>query len=114
MVNYTLSHHHQNGAAAAAAVSAAAAANSASASMASVAAQFYHQAASAVVDPLTSCSQPTAPGAQPIPDIPRYPWMSITDWMSPFDRVVCGEYNGTYFFFYLFLFVTNIEFKLCY
>ncbi|XP_017771940.1 PREDICTED: homeobox protein abdominal-A homolog [Nicrophorus vespilloides] len=89
MVNYTLGHHHQNGAA----VSAANSVSAASASMA-VAAQFYHQAASAVVDPLTSCSQPAAPGGQPIPDIPRYPWMSITDWMSPFDRVVCGEYNG--------------------
>ncbi|XP_072378654.1 homeobox protein abdominal-A homolog isoform X1 [Diabrotica undecimpunctata] len=89
MVNYTLGHHHQNGAA----VSAASSVSAASASMA-VAAQFYHQAASAVVDPLTSCSQTTAPGGQPIPDIPRYPWMSITDWMSPFDRVVCGEYNG--------------------
>jgi Antp family protein len=88
MVNYTLGHHHQNGAA----VSAASSVSAASASMA-VAAQFYHQAASAVVDPLNSCSQPAAPGGQPIPDIPRYPWMSITDWMSPFDRVVCGP-NG--------------------
>jgi Antp family protein len=73
MVNYTLGHHHQNGAA----VSAASSVSAASASMA-VAAQFYHQAASAVVDPLNSCSQPAAPGGQPIPDIPRYPWMSIT------------------------------------
>ncbi|XP_008201243.1 homeobox protein abdominal-A homolog isoform X1 [Tribolium castaneum] len=89
MVNYTLGQHHHNGAA----VSAASSVSAASASMA-VAAQFYHQAASAVVDPLNSCSQPAAPGGQPIPDIPRYPWMSITDWMSPFDRVVCGEYNG--------------------
>ncbi|XP_057660223.1 homeobox protein abdominal-A homolog isoform X4 [Diorhabda carinulata] len=89
MVNYTLGHHHQNGAAVSAAASSVSAA---SASMA-VAAQFYHQAASAVVDPLTSCSQTTAPGGQPIPDIPRYPWMSITDWMSPFDRVVCDTYN---------------------
>ncbi|XP_044761338.1 homeobox protein abdominal-A homolog isoform X1 [Coccinella septempunctata] len=87
MVNYTLGHHHQNGVAVSAA-------SSVSAASASIAAQFYHQAASAVVDPLNSCSQPTAPGGQPIPDIPRYPWMSITDWMSPFDRVVCGEYNG--------------------
>lgn len=73
MVNYTLGHHHQNGVA----VSGASSVSAASASMA-VAAQFYHQAASAVVDPLNSCSQPTAPGGQPIPDIPRYPWMSIT------------------------------------
>lgn len=73
MVNYTLGHHHQNGSA----VSAASQVSAASASMA-VAAQFYHQAASAVVDPLNSCSQPTAPGGQPLPDIPRYPWMSIT------------------------------------
>ncbi|XP_044742673.1 homeobox protein abdominal-A homolog isoform X2 [Chrysoperla carnea] len=96
MVNYTLGHHHQNGAAAAA-VSAANSVSAASASMQAVAAQFYHQAASAVVDPLSSAcnTQPGAtPGGQPIPDIPRYPWMSITDWMSPFDRVVCGEYNG--------------------
>ncbi|XP_066150882.1 homeobox protein abdominal-A homolog isoform X2 [Euwallacea fornicatus] len=85
MVNYTLGHHHQNGAA----VSAASSVSAASASIA----QFYHQAASAVVDPLNSCSQPTAAGGQPIPDIPRYPWMTITDWMSPFDRVVCGP-NG--------------------
>jgi Antp family protein len=45
------------------------------------AAQFYHQAAaaSAAADPLSSCSQPGAASAgQPIPDIPRYPWMSIT------------------------------------
>ncbi|XP_021921412.1 homeobox protein abdominal-A homolog [Zootermopsis nevadensis] len=90
MVNYTLGHHHQNGAAASA-VSAASTASAASASMAA-AAQFYHQAAaaSAAADPLSSCSQPGAASAgQPIPDIPRYPWMSITDWMSPFDRVVC-------------------------
>ncbi|XP_065157848.1 homeobox protein abdominal-A homolog isoform X3 [Atheta coriaria] len=89
MVNYALGHHHQNGVA----VSAANSVSAASASMA-VAAQFYQHAASAVADPLNSCSQPVAPGGQPIPDIPRYPWMSITDWMSPFDRVVCGEYNG--------------------
>ncbi|XP_025828944.1 homeobox protein abdominal-A homolog [Agrilus planipennis] len=90
MVNYTLGHHHQNGASA---VSAAASSVSAASASMAVAAQFYHQAASAVVDPLNSCSQPTAPGGQPLPDIPRYPWMSITDWMSPFDRVVCGP-NG--------------------
>ncbi|KDR18695.1 Homeobox protein abdominal-A-like protein, partial [Zootermopsis nevadensis] len=80
MVNYTLGHHHQNGAAASA-VSAASTASAASASMAA-AAQFYHQAAaaSAAADPLSSCSQPGAASAgQPIPDIPRYPWMSITE-----------------------------------
>ena len=46
--------------------------------MSSMAAQFYHQAAAAsVVDPLGSCQQPA--GGQPgIPEIPRYPWMSIT------------------------------------
>jgi Antp family protein len=79
MVNYTLGHHHQNGAAASA-VSAASTVSAASASMAA-AAQFYHQAAaaSAAADPLSSCSQPGAASAgQPIPDIPRYPWMSIT------------------------------------
>nr|XP_012154368.1 PREDICTED: homeobox protein abdominal-A homolog [Megachile rotundata] len=72
-------HHHQQQQAVAAAAAAA---------------QFYHQAAaaSAVVDPLTSCQQPTT-GQPGISDIPRYPWMSITDWMSPFDRVVCGP-NG--------------------
>lgn len=83
MVNYTL--HHQNGATA----------NSASAASASMAA-FYHQAAAASVgaDPLNSCSsQVNATGGQGMPDLPRYPWMSITDWMSPFDRVVCGP-NG--------------------
>ncbi|KAF4518715.1 hypothetical protein B566_EDAN006270 [Ephemera danica] len=65
MVNYTLSH-------------AAAAQNGASTtSTMAAAAQFYHQAAAASDpnNPLTSCSQ--TPG-QPIPDIPRYPWMSIT------------------------------------
>ncbi|CAD1476779.1 unnamed protein product, partial [Heterotrigona itama] len=74
MVNYTLSHHHQSGATA----SASSAVSAASASMAA-AAQFYHQAAaaSAVVDPLTSCQQPTT-GQPSISDIPRYPWMSIT------------------------------------
>lgn len=78
MVNYTLGHHHQNGAAASAVSAAASSVSAASASMA-VAAQFYHQAASAVVDPSLSCSQPGAAAAgQPIPDIPRYPWMSIT------------------------------------
>ncbi|KAF3426396.1 hypothetical protein E2986_01291 [Frieseomelitta varia] len=75
MVNYTLSHHHQSGATA----SASSAVSAASASMAA-AAQFYHQAAaaSAVVDPLTSCQQPTT-GQPSISDIPRYPWMSITE-----------------------------------
>ncbi|XP_077296984.1 abdominal A isoform X2 [Arctopsyche grandis] len=92
VVNYL--GHHQNGGAGAGGV--AASVSAASASMAA-AAQFYHQAAAASAasasDPLGSCSQqPAAP--QPLPDIPRYPWMSITDWMSPFDRVVCGEFNG--------------------
>lgn len=76
---YALGHHHQNGAAAASAVSAAASSVSAASASMAVAAQFYHQAASAVVDPALSCSQPGAAAAgQPIPDIPRYPWMSIT------------------------------------
>ncbi|XP_075231077.1 homeobox protein abdominal-A homolog [Lycorma delicatula] len=87
MVNYSL--HHQNGAASSSV-------SAASASMAA-AAQFYHQAAAASVaaDPLSSCTSQVASAAtgQPMPDIPRYPWMSITDWMSPFDRVVCGP-NG--------------------
>lgn len=68
MVNYTL--HHQNGATA----------NSASAASASMAA-FYHQAAAASVgaDPLNSCSsQVNAGTGQGMPDLPRYPWMSIT------------------------------------
>lgn len=26
-------------------------------------------------------------------------FLLFLDWMSPFDRVVCGEYNGTYFFY---------------
>ncbi|XP_049870780.1 homeobox protein abdominal-A homolog isoform X1 [Pectinophora gossypiella] len=93
MVNYALGQHNGG-----------AAVSAASASMAA-AAQFYHQAAAsaasaasaATVDAMgAACSQPSA---QPLPDIPRYPWMSITDfpfpdWMSPFDRVVCGEFNG--------------------
>lgn len=92
MVNYTLGHHHQNGSA----VSAASSVSAASASMA--VAQFYHQAASAVVDPLNSCSQPTAPGGQPMPDIPRYPWMSIT-----------GNYKllSTFYFILRFIIVTG-------
>lgn len=86
MVNYALGQHNGG-----------AAVSAASASMAA-AAQFYHQAAAASVASAASadalgaaCSQPSA---QPLPDIPRYPWMSITDWMNPFDRVVCGEFNG--------------------
>lgn len=74
MVNYGLGHHHQNGGATPGSVSAAASASIA---------QFYHQAAavSAGVDPLgPACAQPPggAPAGQAIPDIPRYPWMSIT------------------------------------
>ncbi|KAG5512610.1 Homeotic protein abdominal A [Chionoecetes opilio] len=37
-------------------------------------AQYFHQ--NNVTNPLNSCSQPTA--TPHIPDIPRYPWMSIT------------------------------------
>lgn len=87
MVNYTLGHHHQNGATPGSLVSSASASSAVSAASASMAAaaQFYHQAAaaSAVVDPLTSCQQPTT-GQPGISDIPRYPWMSITgeSWMS--------------------------------
>lgn len=75
MVNYTLGHHHQNGATPGSLVSSASASSAASASIA----QFYHQAAAAsgVVDPLSSCQQPTT-GQPGISDIPRYPWMSIT------------------------------------
>lgn len=75
MVNY-LGHHQNGGTSTAASVSAA------SASMAA-AAQFYQQAAAASAasaasaDSLGSCSQP-APAPQPLPDLPRYPWMSIT------------------------------------
>ncbi|KAI5728401.1 hypothetical protein M8J77_015710 [Diaphorina citri] len=88
-LNYTL-HHHQNGAA-----SAASSVSAASASMAA-AAHFYHNqinaaAVASATDPLNSCgTQVSATSGQSMPDIPRYPWMSITDWMSPFDRVVCG------------------------
>ncbi|XP_035731648.1 homeobox protein abdominal-A homolog isoform X3 [Vespa mandarinia] len=82
MVNYTLGHHHQNGATPGSLVSSASASSAVSAA----------SAASAVVDPLTSCQQPTT-GQPGISDIPRYPWMSITDWMSPFDRVVCDDRN---------------------
>ncbi|CAG9579832.1 unnamed protein product [Danaus chrysippus] len=71
MVNYALGQHNGG-----------AAVSAASASMAA-AAQFYHQAAasaasaaSASVDAMgAACSQPST---QPLPDIPRYPWMSIT------------------------------------
>lgn len=72
MVNYALGQHNGG-----------AAVSAASASMAA-AAQFYHQAAAsaasaasaATVDAMgAACSQPSA---QPLPDIPRYPWMSIT------------------------------------
>lgn len=77
MVNYSL--HHQNG-------SAASSVSAASASMAA-AAQFYHQAAAASVaaDPLGSCTTQVANAAtgQPMPDIPRYPWMSITGKFRP-------------------------------
>lgn len=98
MVNYTLGHHHQNGAAASAVSAAASSVSAASASMA-VAAQFYHQAASAVVDPALSCSQPGAGTAgQPIPDIPRYPWMSITGKSNPL-------------FLYIILQETTIKFR---
>ncbi|KAL1452974.1 hypothetical protein WDU94_007155 [Cyamophila willieti] len=77
-LNYTL-HHHQNGAA-----SAASSVSAASASMAA-AAHFYHNqinaaaVASAATDPLNSCgTQVSASAGQTMPDIPRYPWMSIT------------------------------------
>lgn len=69
MVNYALGQHNGG-----------AAVSAASASMAA-AAQFYHQAAaasaaSAATDAMgAACAQPSA---QPLPDIPRYPWMSIT------------------------------------
>ncbi|KAI8043917.1 hypothetical protein M5D96_000063, partial [Drosophila gunungcola] len=78
-------------------------------------AQFYQHAtaaASAVsaasagaigVDSLgNACTQPASgvmPGAggaggAGIADLPRYPWMTLTDWMgSPFERVVCGDFN---------------------
>lgn len=35
-------------------------------------------------------------------------FLLFLDWMSPFDRVVCGEYNGTYSF-YSFLLVYSIS-----
>lgn len=78
MVNYSL-HGGHNGTGVSAANSVTAAASSMAA-----AAQFYQHAAaaSAVADPLTSCSQlgaqAGAAAGQTLPDIPRYPWMSIT------------------------------------
>ncbi|XP_055387983.1 homeobox protein abdominal-A [Condylostylus longicornis] len=74
-------------------------------------AQFYHQAAAATaaagavgvgVDGLgNACTQPTSgvvsTGGTGLSsaDLPRYPWMALTDWMgSPFERVVCGDFNG--------------------
>lgn len=76
-LNYTL-HHHQNGAA-----SAASSVSAASASMAA-AAHFYHNqmnaaAVASASDPLNTCgTQVSASSGQSMPDIPRYPWMSIT------------------------------------
>lgn len=51
-------------------------------------AQYFHQ--NNVANPLNSCSQPTAPTPH-IPDIPRYPWMSITEnqW-----RGLTANWNG--------------------
>ncbi|XP_064117498.1 homeobox protein abdominal-A homolog isoform X2 [Macrobrachium rosenbergii] len=51
-------------------------------------AQYFHQ--NNVTNPLNSCSQPTAPTPH-IPDIPRYPWMSITEnqW-----RGLTANWNG--------------------
>nr|AHE41131.1 abdominal-A transcript variant E [Bombyx mori] len=72
MVNYALGQHNGG-----------AAVSAASASMAA-AAQFYHQAAAsaasaanaATADAMgVACAQPSA---QTLPEIPRYPWMSIT------------------------------------
>uniref|UniRef100_A0A1A9ZFN3 Homeobox protein abdominal-A n=1 Tax=Glossina pallidipes TaxID=7398 RepID=A0A1A9ZFN3_GLOPL len=76
-------------------------------------AQFYQHAAAASavsaasagaigVDSLgNACTQPssgvvpTGGAGQSIADLPRYPWMTLTDWMgSPFERVVCGDFNG--------------------
>lgn len=100
MVNYTLGHHHQNGATPGSLVSSASSASAVSAASASMAAaaQFYHQAAaaSAVVDPLTSCQQPTT-GQPGISDIPRYPWMSITGESFSLDVVVKDPFS--FFFF---------------
>ncbi|XP_037052110.1 homeobox protein abdominal-A homolog isoform X3 [Bradysia coprophila] len=72
------------------------------------------------VDSLGNCTQSStgvvstagSTGAG-LPDLPRYPWMALTgglvdklpnqnylsnagykDWMGPFDRVVCGDFNG--------------------
>lgn len=103
MVNYTLGHHHQNGATPGSLVSSASASSAVSAASASMAAaaQFYHQAAaaSAVVDPLTSCQQPTT-GQPGISDIPRYPWMSITG-ESFFDVIELTIFIFLYFFLLL-------------
>ncbi|XP_036325168.1 homeobox protein abdominal-A-like [Rhagoletis pomonella] len=73
-------------------------------------AQFYQHAAAATaasagavgVDSLgNACTQPssgvlsTGGAGQSIADLPRYPWMTLTDWMgSPFERVVCADFNG--------------------
>jgi len=94
MVNYSL-HGGHNGTGVSAANSVTAAASSMAA-----AAQFYQQhaaAASAVADPLTSCSQlgaqAGATAGQALPDIPRYPWMSITGiylfYISLYVRYAC-------------------------
>lgn len=97
MVNYSL-HGGHNGTSVSAANSVTAAASSMAA-----AAQFYQHAAvaSAVADPLTSCSQLGAQAgtatAQALPDIPRYPWMSITGEYTPKNRdreiLFMGKHN---------------------
>lgn len=110
MVNYTLGHHHQNGATPSSLVSSASASSAVSAASASMAAaaQFYHQAAaaSAVVDPLTSCQQPTT-GQPSISDIPRYPWMSITGKSFFIIFAVIFTRNTSIFLFYIHMFDKN-------
>lgn len=37
----------------------------------------------------------------------NFDFVFFPDWMSPFDRVVCGEYNGIYKFL---IFIFNFKF----
>ncbi|KAK4008700.1 hypothetical protein OUZ56_013833 [Daphnia magna] len=124
MVNYSLGAAHQNGVAGAAAASMAQAA----------AANFYQQAASAGgaaaaaaaaavgVDPnnpLSACSQGGPPAGLGAltgvhsgggPDIPRYPWMSITGSFASHDGFshagICSgrRYSTLFFFFFCLVF----------
>ncbi|XP_018908364.2 homeobox protein abdominal-A homolog isoform X2 [Bemisia tabaci] len=60
-----------------------------SATPSSIVSQFYQASA---MDHLSTCTTPASSGTtgQQMGDIPRYPWMHLSEWINPFDRVVCG------------------------